>query len=274
MNTKRMVFFISDGTGITAECLGHCLTAQFEDIEFEQTTLAFVNSLERAEAAVTQINQAYNDTGIKPLVFATLVDPTMRVILRQAQCIYIDFFQAFTPQLEQALNASVSHKIGRSHGVINYESYKTRIDAINYTLNSDDGLGIQNYDQADLILIGVSRCGKTPTSIYLAMHFGLYVANYPLTEDELHQSTLPPFLLQHKKRLFGLTIEPYRLHSIRTERRPNTRYASLAQCRKELQLVESVYKETGIPYIEATNRSIEEISTEILAKTHIKRRFF
>ena len=269
---KRQVFIISDGTGITAENLGHSLMSQFEEIIFETTTIPYVDSKEKAKKVVEKLNHCFEETGQTPLIFATLVNPTIRNIIKTGKGLMCDLFHTFVKPLESELRAKSSYTVGRSHGVIDSHSYKQRIDALNYTLSHDDGIKISDYCDADIVLVGVSRCGKTPTCLYLAMQFGLLSANYPFTDDDTCYMKLPEKLKPYKKNLFGLTIDSERLASIRNERKPNSRYASLEKCRREVQEVESMFQRERIPYLNTTTYSIEEISTRILAKTGIDRK--
>jgi [pyruvate, water dikinase]-phosphate phosphotransferase / [pyruvate, water dikinase] kinase len=271
---KWTVFFISDGTGITAETLGHSLLSQFEQVEFEQITLPYVDTEAKAHETIAQINAVAQQSGQKPLVFATLVNPTIRHVIQTCDGVLMDFFNTFIGQLEEAMQLKSSHHVGRTHGMLNYEKYKSRIDAVNYALATDDGMNIKNFDKADIILIGVSRCGKTPTCLYLALQFGIYPANYPFTEDDMDKMLLPNFLAIHREKLIGLTIDPKRLQSIRWERRPDSTYASHSQCQKEISKMEILFKQEKIPFLDATMHSIEELATSILATTGLKRRLF
>lgn len=268
---RRVVFFISDGTGITVEGLGHSLLTQFQSAEFESTTIPYVDSPEKAHQALQRIEKATQTRLQRPIIISSLVDSDIREILQSSEALFIDVFQTFIPQLEEALQQTSTTAIGRSHGLVDEQSYAARIDAVNYALTTDDGTNPRQYENADMILIGVSRSGKTPTSLYLALQFGVYCANYPFTEDDLSRTQLPESLQAHKNKLFGLTIDPKQLHNIRTARRPNSQYASLTQCRKELQIIEALFKQLHIPHINTTARSIEEIATQILAIKQVKR---
>lgn len=269
---KRNVFIISDGTGITAEALGQSLISQFEGIQFDTTVIPYVDDERKALEVVEKLNACYQQSQNKPLVFATLVLPKIREILTQSHAEIFDLFGAFLKPLEHTLKAKSSYTVGRSHGLVNSKSYKERIDAINYTLNHDDGINTKNYQEADIILIGVSRSGKTPTCLYMALQYGVWAANYPLTEEDLSNPNLPDCLKPYQDKLFGLTIHPQNLHQIRTERRPNSRYASLKQCTEEVHYMENLYRKKNIPFLNATHHSIEEISTHIMAETKIERR--
>lgn len=268
----RQVFIISDGTGITAQHLGHSLMSQFENIDFITTTMPYVDTLEKALSAVEKINQCHRRTEKQPLVFATLVNPKIREVIYKSDGHIYDLFNAFLAPMENVLNTKCSYTIGRSHGLTNEESYQQRIDAVHYALDHDDGIKLKGYSNADLIIVGVSRCGKTPTAIYLAMQFGIRVANYPLTEDDDSFKELPNCLKPFKNKLFGITISCERLHDIRQQRRPNSPYAALTQCKTEVEDVENMFNDNHIPYINSTYHSIEEISTRMLASLGIERK--
>ncbi|WP_133140032.1 pyruvate, water dikinase regulatory protein [Legionella genomosp. 1] len=270
---KRYVFMISDGTGITAETLGNSLMTQFENIVFEKQTIPYVDTHEKAEKVVERINNCYKETGVKPLLFMTLVNMEIAKTIRLAEACVFDLFNTFIGPLETELHSKSSYTVGRTHGVANSQSYSNRIEAVDYALMHDDGIKIRDYDKADIILVGVSRSGKTPSCLYMALHFGVLAANYPFTEEDTLHYHLPEILRPYKRKLFGLTIDPERLQHIRTERRPNSQYASAEQCRLEIAEVEAMYKHENIPYLNSTRFSIEEIATKILAAANIKRKF-
>ncbi|NVK22638.1 MAG: kinase/pyrophosphorylase [Kangiellaceae bacterium] len=272
---KRTVFFISDRTGITAEMLGHSLTAQFEDeVDFTYHTIPFVDDEDKAFAAVTRINQAAHRDGNKPIVFETIVQPKIRSIVQSSQAVLMDFFHTYIDPLEAELGVHSSFRVGKSHSTDDLQAYDTRMNAVNFALNNDDGATTQHYDQADIILVGPSRCGKTPTSLYMAMQFGIFAANYPFTEEDMPNIKLRPGLARNVDKLYGLTIDPMRLHEIRNERRPNSRYSSLQQCMLEVREVESLYRKEGIPVINTTSRSVEELAVKIMSDTGIERRIY
>lgn len=269
---KRFVYMLSDGTGITAETLGNSLISQFENIEFEKLTIPYIDSVEKAEKVVVQINQSFATAGIKPLVFMTLVNPEIRKYFKKADACLFDLFSIFIGPLEQELEEKSSYTVGRTHGVADDKTYTHRIEAVDFALHHDDGIKTRGYDKADIILIGVSRCGKTPSCIYMALQYGILAANYPFTEDDLVGFHLPDSLRPYKNKLFGLTIDPHRLQQIRSERRPNSKYASAEQCRIEVNEVEAMYQKENIPYLNSTRFSIEEIATKILAASGIIRK--
>ncbi|KWQ05298.1 MAG: kinase/pyrophosphorylase [Acinetobacter harbinensis] len=269
---KRSVFFISDGTAITAETLGHSLLAQFPHVDFDIHIIPYITSEEAAMNVVAEINRRSEQDGELPLVFDTLIDPYARDIINTANAVNLDVFEGLIGKLSEVLGTAPTTLVGQTHAVTDSESYKARIDAVHFALDNDDGARTRHYDKADLILIGVSRSGKTPTSIYLSLQFGIRVANYPLTEEDLDDNRLPSVLKAHKHKLFGLMIDAERLVAIRTERKANSRYASFSQCQMELRAVEGIYISEGIKYLNVSEMSIEEISTRVLQMTGLKRR--
>ncbi len=270
--TERTVFFLSDQTGVTAETLGHSLLTQFAGQNFRQVTLPFIDSEDKARAAVKKIREAGEQDELRPLVFSTLVQDEFRAIVRQCDGLHLDIFDVFVEPLEVELQQKSTHEPGRAHGMSDIDSYMKRIEATNFALANDDGGVSRNYDMADVILIGVSRSGKTPTCLYLALQYGVYAANYPLTDEELEHGTLPDFLIQQKEKLFGLTIAPERLRQVRKERRPLGKYSSAQQVRFELREAEKLFKRFSVPNVDTTEISIEEISSRILDSTGVERR--
>jgi regulator of PEP synthase PpsR (kinase-PPPase family) len=271
---SRTVFFVSDGTGITAEMLGHSLLTQFEGIQFTQVVVPFVDTVEKAQECLARIAEARARSEARPIVFCTLVDDTVRDTLRRADALVLDFFEGFLSPLEAEFDTRSSHAVGRSHGVTHDKEYHDRIEAVNYALAHDDGLGSRELGRADVILVGVSRSGKTPTCLYMALQFGIKAANYPLTPDDFERGELPGAVAPHVGKLFGLTIAPERLSEIRRERRPDSRYASLANCRYEVDEAEKLMRRQGIDWLNSTTRSIEEIATKILQAVKLERRAF
>ena len=269
---KRIVFYISDSTGITVETIGRSLLTQFSSLEFETHTFRFINSEAKALEVVEAINAVNgddNDNG-RPIVFSTLVDPTIRDHIEHSHCLYFDVMQAVLQPLADELGMPVRPTIGQSHGVVHNQDYDDRMTAVNFTLGSDDGLHTNHYDEADIILLGVSRSGKTPTSVFLALHYGINAANYPLVEEDLERLQLPRAIREWRNKVFGLTIAPERLHSIRSERRPDSEYASLRQCQYEIRQVEALYRQYGIKYVDVTHMSVEEIATSIMSQLKLK----
>ncbi len=271
---QRTVFYLSDRTGITVETLAHTLLTQFDGIRWHKISIPFIDSVERAQNAAQQINAAAIKDGCRPLVFSTLVEPTIRAPIEAANCAIYDFFDRFIDSMEKELGQQSSHAIGRSHGMSDAASYTKRIAAVNFAQTNDDGVSAKSFNQADIILVGVSRSGKTPACLYLALQYGIYAANYPLTEEDMDATSLPPALRPFKNKLFGLTISAEQLHKIRQERKPNSRYSSLAQCQKELEWQQNLYQREKIPFIDTTATSVEEISTIILNRSGLKRQLY
>jgi len=269
MTQTRSVFFVSDGTGITAETLGHSLLAQFPDTRFRHHRKPFIDSPDKARDCVQKIRDAAVESGLRPIVFNTLVDPDAVAALREADALFLDLFEKFIEPLESELGQRSTHAAGRFHGIADSLDYKRRIEAINFTLAHDDGVSHADLKEADVILVGVSRSGKTPTSLYLAMQFGIKAANYPLIPEDFERNKLPPELVHHRNKLFGLTIGPDRLSQIRQERRPNSRYASMENCLHEIEAAQRMMKREGIKWLDSTAKSIEEISTIILQEVRL-----
>ena len=272
---RRYVFFVSDRTGITAEMLGNSLLSQFEDFRFLRETIPFVDSPEKVDFVVRQINDVAEREEHKPIVFSSIVDETAsETVRRDANALTLDLFQIFIAPLEAELQARSSHTAGRSHGIANSHEYFTRMEAINFTQAHDDGASTRDLAKAQVILVGVSRCGKTPTSLYLALQFGIRAANFPLTPDDFVDRRLPQSILPFRDRLFGLSINPERLHHIREERRPGSKYAALDTCRFEVKEAENLMQTENIPMIDTTSKSIEEIATTILHRGKLQRHIY
>ncbi|MGF1684863.1 posphoenolpyruvate synthetase regulatory kinase/phosphorylase PpsR [Photobacterium minamisatsumaniensis] len=268
----RDVFYVSDGTAITSETLGHAVLGQF-DIKTRQTTLPFVESIERANMVKNQIDLAYEKTGEKPLVFFSIVIPEVKAIIEQTNSHFYDVLKTLVEPLKQDLQLEPKPQLQRSHSINkDSASYHDRIAAIEYTLAHDDGISLNNLDQADVILLGVSRCGKTPTSLYLAMQFGIRAVNYPFIAEDMANLKLPKDIEPYRYKTYGLTIDTDRLVAIRHERYANSEYASEQQCTDELKKVESMFRREAIPYLNTSSLSVEEISTRLLDMSGLKRK--
>ena len=267
----RDVFYISDGTAITSETLGHAVLGQFS-LQIQQTTLPFVESTERAEQVKNLIDQSNKKYGIQPLVFYSIVVPEIKQIIDQANALFYDVLKVLVEPLERDLAIKAEPKLQRSRSINkDSSSYHDRIAAIEYTLAHDDGVSLNHLEQADIILLGVSRCGKTPTSLYLAMQFGLRAVNYPFIADDMSALKLPKAIEPYRFKTFGLTIDIERLVAIRNERLADSDYASSAQCLNELQQVEAMFRREAIPYLNTSSLSVEEISTRLLSMSGLKR---
>jgi len=270
---RRMVFFVSDGTGITAETIGHSLLTQFGDAEVLTRRLAFIDTESKARTAAQHIREAGEKLGSRPIIVNTVIDADISAALSESGALMLDVFAPFIGPLEAELGVPRMPRVGRAHGMVDVERYEHRIDATNYALSHDDGVDL-NYEEADVILVGVSRSGKTPTCLYMALHFGIRAANYPLTDDDLECRELPRRLRAHRRKLFGLTIDPVRLQHVRQARRPDTRYARLDQCRHEVHIAEALFRQEGIPSLSTTHTSIEEIASKVLTALGIERHMY
>lgn len=271
---ERTVFFVSDSTGITAETFGHSLLTQFEDIRFTHTVIPFVDTVEKARQCLARFEAAKIATHTRPVVFTTLLDGAVRDTIRQADALVVDFFEGFLAPLETEFGVRSSHRVGRSHGIDDNHIYQARIEAVNFALAYDDGQEARGLDEAEVILIGVSRSGKTPTCLYLALQLGIKAANYPLVPEDFQRDALPASIEPYLGKLYGLTITPERLARIRHERRPDSKYASLENCRYEIAEAERLMRKYGVRWLNSTVRSIEEIATEILQEVKLERRVY
>ncbi len=271
---QRTVFIVSDGTGITAETLGHSLLSQFEGVRYEQIRMPFVDSPEKARDCVARIAEVGANGNPRPIVVSTLVNPEVAAIIRDADALILDFFAAFIAPLEETLGVKSTHTIGRTHSGANSMEYLARIEAINFTMTHDDGVSNTELDKADVILVGVSRSGKTPTSLYLALQFGIKAANYPLIPEDFERGKLPDGLVKHRHKLFGLTIGADRLASIRQERRPDSKYASIENCRWEIEQAQKMMRREGVRWLDSTTKSIEEISATLMQTVKLDRKTY
>ena len=262
----RNVYFVSDSTGITAETVGHSLIAQFEGVDFKTVFMPYIDKEEKAIKLIGRLRTLAEEEGVRPIVFGTFADDAISALFRSDCCLYLELFDTFVGPLSKELGIPPSRKRGRGHALSDPDRYDSRINSIHFAMANDDGMRLDNFDKADVILSGVSRSGKTPTCLYLAMHFGLKAANYPLTEEDFEHGGVPPVLVPVKHKLFGLTIDPERLHRIRQERRPNSSYASRQRCRNEVRMAQAVFDRLGVPVLDTTSHSIEEISARIMKK--------
>ncbi len=261
---KRTVFFVSESTGITAETLGHSLLSQFDTMDFEQVYMPYINTPQRAKALTERMHEAKDRDGVRPLVFGTMLDNAIREILKSGDCFYVELFESFIEPLSAELGVPPSRKAGRSHAITKQSSYTKRIEAINFAMANDDGMRPENFHHADVVLTGVSRSGKTPTCLYLAMHYALRSANYPVTDEDFSRGDLPQLLWDCRAKLFALTIEPSRLKLIRDERFPGSAYASFERCQTDIRCAQAIFKRLQIPVLNTTSQSIEEISSHIV----------
>jgi regulator of PEP synthase PpsR (kinase-PPPase family) len=273
MSSVRPVFYVSDGTGITVETIGHSLLTQFSGFSFITDRIPFVDDIDKAREAAERIREAGIRHDARPIVIHSIVDPAIAHLLEASGALMLDVFAPFINPMELELGAMRQSRVGQAHGIVNFEAYHRRINAMNFALTHDDGIAI-NYDEADLILVAVSRAGKTPTCVYLALHYGVKAANYPLTDEDLETDRLPPRLRPYRKKLFGLSIDPERLCQIRQERRPNSSYAKAETCRREVAAAERMFINERLPTLSTTHTSIEEIASKVMSTLGLQREMF
>lgn len=267
----RHAIFISDRTGLTAEGMGDALLNQFDSIEFKRFTYPFIDTPEKAEQVVAEVNRIADSCNLRPIIFTSIVNEDIRHIIRNCNGLHLSFFDAFINKLEEELDIQANLQVGLTHSIQDTERYDARMEAVNFSLNHDDGVSAKDLADADVILMGVSRSGKTPTCLYLALQYGIRAANYPLTPDDLESTDLPRMVKPYRNKIFGLTIDPARLHHIRTERRPNSRYASPENCRSEVREAESMFRQHNIPYTSTTHKSVEELAAGIMQACKLQR---
>ncbi|MET0837928.1 MAG: pyruvate, phosphate dikinase/phosphoenolpyruvate synthase regulator, partial [Marmoricola sp.] len=266
------VFFLSDSTGISAETMGNALLIQFPDVRFERTLMPFISSIEEARDVVARLDAVLDSSVRTPLVFATAASDEVRLELLKTRCEVIDFFGLHMERVESILDAHGVHAAARLHGVGDIKRYNSRMQAVEYTIEHDDGQSVRSLEKADVILVAPSRCGKTPTAMYLALQHGLFVANYPIVDEDLETNELPRPVRDLRDKCFGLITTPERLSTVRQERRPNSRYASIDQCTFELRRTETIFKLYSLPVIDTSTKSVEEISTIVLQNLKTRKR--
>lgn len=264
---KRMAFIVSDHTGLTAEAMAHSLLSQFPSIDFQIETFTFIDNREKTADLVDRCLRIRETYGIGPMVFLTMVDDDLRTQFSDARIAVFDLFQSFIGPMEERLGVESSHTIGKFHGVQDETAYTSRIAAVHFAMQTDDGMDSEHYRKSDLIVVGVSRCGKTPASLYMSLHYGLFVSNYPLTDRELEFTKLPKVLADHRDKLFGLTIDPFRLLQIRQQRYQGSTYSDSSTCMREIAQAESIFRSENVPYLNTTRMSVEEIGAMIVNRT-------
>ncbi|MFF2370868.1 pyruvate, water dikinase regulatory protein [Agromyces sp. NPDC058110] len=265
----RVAYFVSDSTGITAETLGSALLANFPGITFRRVTIPFVDTVAGAADVVRDIRAGVDD-GVEPIVFTTIKSPQIMRQIEASGASVIDLLSGHLRDLESALDSTASEQLGQYHGVGDIEKYFARMRAVEYAIEHDDAQSVRALDLADVILIAPSRCGKTPTTMYLALHYGLLVANYPLTDEDFPSDGLPRAVARYAGRCFGLTTTPLRLSQVRHERRPDSTYSSLAQCTLELRRAEDLYRRNRVPFLNSSTKSVEEMSAVIMQSMRLR----
>ena len=271
MSEMRRAFIVSDRTGISADAMCNALLEQFKDIPIRQYSRPFIDTPTKAQDLIMEIQSFAEKDGVHPIVFASISNQEISQIVKTAPALHLSFFDAFLTPLEQELGATAQRIIqSRVHNV---QKYDARMEAVNFALNHDDGSSDADMQQADVILMGVSRSGKTPTCLYLALQYGIRAANYPLTPDDLGNPDLPRMVKPYKNKLFGLTIEPERLHNIREERRANSTYSHINTCKQEVADAQTMFRRYGIPFANTTHKSVEELAGYIMQSCKLKKKF-
>jgi regulator of PEP synthase PpsR (kinase-PPPase family) len=265
------VFFLSDSTGISAETMGNALLIQFPDLQFERTLIPFISTVDQAREVVAQLDAAM-DGPVTPLCFTTAAVDEVREELLRTKAPIIDFFGIHMSRIEEQLGARGLHEARRLHGVGDVRRYNSRMAAIEFAIEHDDGLSPRGLDRADVVLVAPSRCGKTPTAMYLALQHGMFVANYPLVDEDLETTDLPRPVRHLADRCFGLTTTVARLSRVRQERRPDSRYASEEQCRFELRGATAMYDRHQLPTVDTSASSVEEIAAVVIQTLARQRR--
>lgn len=265
-SSNRTVFFVSESTGITAETMGHSLLSQFPHLDFTYINRPYVNTIYKAKELVKEISLVSKRQGFKPLVFATMPELDVNGILENADCHYYEIFENFIDKIGHDLHTTPTRESGLSHGLINEKTYDARIEALNFTLKHDDAMLLKTLGESDVIIVGVSRSGKTPTSLYLALKYGIKAANYPITDSDFDKHALPDVLLDNRDKLFATTIEAKRLKEIREKRRPASQYAALNTCINEIKKAHQLYDKYNLNPMDVTHQSIEELSAQIVRK--------
>ena len=259
--TTKDVYYVSGSTAILAEDMGKALLAQFHGIRFREEKIPFIHTPDDAKKALAHILR--QSDGTQPLLFCTIMDQATRDVFNCPQVQFFDIFLNTLEALEKALESKALREPGYSrHFTIS--KMDKRVDAIHFSLEHDDGTRTAEYDEAEIILIGVSRSGKTPVSIYLATHMELKAANFPLTSDHLEHYELPKDIVRNRKRVVGLTSSPQYLHNIREKRYAGSSYASLANCTRELQQAKQLFMRHNIKILNVEGRSIEEIAVQAI----------
>ena len=257
---SKDVYYISDSTGILITNLAHALLCQFPEINFHEEKFPFVRTVEEAEKILAYILK--HSSGRRPIIFSTITDPKVRQVLDSPEVEFFDAFDYFLQRLENSLEATALRVPGFSRH-IDHISMADRVEAIHFCLEHDDGTRVQEYDEANVIMLGVSRTGKTPVSVYLATQMGLKAANFPLTSEHLDVYQLPEHIRRNRKCAIGLTTTPELLHSVREKRYAGSKYAHFSTCREEIRKAEQIFERYQIPIVNTAGKSIEEIATQV-----------
>lgn len=266
---SKDIYYISDSTAILVKNLGHSLICQFPEINFIEEKFPFVNSVKEAQKVLAHILK--RSGGRQPIVFSTIMNEDVRNVFNNSEIEFIDAYGHFLTRLEDCLEATALRVAGYYRTTTEVDLAK-RAENINFSLEHDDGTGLDGYPAADVILLGISRTGKTPISVYLATQMGLKAANFPLIDKYLTEYRLPDQIVRSKHKAVGLTTTPELLSSIRERRLPGSNYARLSTCLEEMDQADKIYKKYKIPTISSAGKSIEEIATQVSQELKLSKR--
>jgi len=266
MWSAKDVYYISDSTGILATNLGQALICQFPEVNFSGEKFPFIRTVEDAKKTLAYILS--RSGGRRPLIFSTIINSDVRKIFDSPEVEFFDAFGHFLDRLETCLETPALREPGFARHLDNVHMAK-RVEAIYFCLEHDDGRKVDEFDEADIILLGVSRAGKTPISVYLSTQMGLKSANFPLTSEYLTRYRIPDGIMQNRAKAVGLTTSAQLLNSVREKRYPGSNYAKLSTCIEEIHQAQRIFQKNKIPIISTAGKSIEEAATQVLRELSI-----
>ena len=264
MSNTYQIFLISDSTGETLDRIFLSLKAQFKNIEYKVNSYSFTRT-ENQILKILNLAEKENNS----IILYTIVDNNLAKFLantcdkKKIPCFGV--LGSLILSFSKLFNQKASHEPSGQH-VLN-EEYYNRIEAIQFTMNHDDGNLLKDVEKSDIILLGVSRTSKTPTSIYLA-NKGYKTSNIPL----VNQNSIPKNLLEKPKSfcIVGLTTEAERLVDIRKNRMnslketKNQSYTDLEKIKQEVDEAKNIFKKYGWPTIDVTRKSVEETAASVI----------
>jgi len=264
MSNTYQIYLISDSTGETLDRIFLALKAQFQNIKYKVHSYSFT----RTENQILKILEDAKENE-NSVIFYTIVDNNLAKYLsntsdeKKIPCFGI--LGNLILNFSKILNQKASHEPSGQH-VLN-EEYYDRIEAIQFTMNHDDGNLLNDIEKSDIILVGVSRTSKTPTSIYLA-NKGFKTSNIPL----VNENSLPKKLRENPQAtcVVGLNTEPERLVDLRKNRMnslketENTKYTSIENIKKEIEEAKKTFRKYRWPSIDVTRKSVEETAASII----------
>lgn len=270
MWSSKDIYYISDSSGILVTNLGQALICQFPEVNFYEEKFSYIRTVTEAKKIMAHILK--RSGGRRPIIFSTILDPEVRAVFDSPEVEYFEAYGRFLERLETCLETEAVREPGIARNPSDL-ALNMRVDAIHFCLDHDDGTKAGEYDEADVILLGVSRVGKTPVAVFLATQMGLKSANFPLTAEYLNRYQVPETIRQNLSRVVALTTSPEQLHSAREKRYPGSRYARLSTCVEELKLAEHLYLKSNIPVVSSAGRSIEETATQVTQQLGIAKKY-